>query len=448
MRLFNRKKSGGKKQTVLMVDEDFFQLLQLKDGKIICNKIRKLTGEETLKELLGESVFPVKKATVLVGGNRVIFKAFRVPAEARKRLDEFINLNFLEKLSLPVGDLYYSYLLVNALDNNISNNIGKENKKENYQDKKEKHTGEGGYTLLAFAVKKVFVNRFYQWCCSSGIKVEMLFPVSPLFYLFHRDQGMEGLKYRGRSIIYLDYFSNFSHFSVSAPGQPYLRCLPAGDIRELKLETDKVISYLFRENKSVPVMVFNGREIIRSEDAKGIEKSELLKVVNDQNLNENYRELFWREIVGLLRDRELRSLDLKKELNAVKKSGERKRTLATYFFITLLILLNLLSLGLRWRLGEEKLARVKEEMAYLESEVALVEELKENYLLKREKLELYQGILNEDRTAYLPWLAELSRVLPPGTEITTLHFRENKLLLLEGSTERASGVMRDRKSVV
>jgi len=448
MDLLNRLTGNSKNKTILVADKEYLQLVQLRRGELVCNEIRKQrTGDNTLSELLKLSDYPVKRVIFLIPGNRLLFSAFKIPKEARNRLEEIIDLKFLSKLTLPREDLYHSYYLIENKEN---------------------------LTVLAFAVKREFINHLYALCQSSGLKVVKILPLSLLYYLFHRKKGIEGLKYQNRTIIYLDYYHNFGHFTIIGPEKLYLRGSPAGDIAAVEIELNKVLTYIVRTGGKNPALLLNGREISIDEldeveeaqedredyqmDGENsqlngnetvttkyleVDINNLEKIVNDKPLTENYQKLFWREVSKLLDNRRnsQQTLDFKKQLPTVKRGRKRRSCLGIWLLVGLIILLNILTLAIKWQLEEERLKLINEQLTLISGQVEEVTQLKENYRIKREKLELYKGILKEDTGSYLPWLAELSRLLPADTEINNLNFQGKKLTLLEGKATSASLVL-------
>ncbi len=403
-----------KNKTILVADKELLQLLQFRGGELIFNEnYSKEIRDNNLSEILRLSDYPVKRITLLIPGNRLLFSAFKIPREAQYRLEEIIDLKFLSKLSFPREDLYYSYYLVEDKEN---------------------------FIVLAFAVKREFINELYAICRSSGLKVDKILPLPFLYYLYHLQKGIEPLKYQGRTILYLDYDNNYGHFTIIGPEEPYLRGCLAESIPTLKVEIDKVLTHLTQRGEQTPILILNGKEINLGSE---VNASYIEMVVNEKNLTENYQKHIWIEINNLLDGKKGKqlTLDLKKKLSTIKKNRQRKSNLGICLLVGVIILLNILTLVLKWQMEKERLQLISEKLALVSYQAEEVTALKEKYSLKREQLELYKGILKGNKGGYLVWLAELSKLLPPETEVNTLNFQGKKLTLLEGKATSASLVL-------
>ena len=127
-------------------------------------------------------------------------------------------------------------------------------------------------------------------------------------------------------------------------------------------------------------------------------------------------------------------MDLEKE----KQLKKYKKIIAAMFF--LLVLGNFLSLYSYFQYKSEVLEIKRKEITQLKPALEYLNSLQNELSISSEQLKVYEGIVT-DRKTYLPWILEINLRLPRDVKIDKLIFKDDSMVLLEGTAISASKAM-------
>jgi hypothetical protein len=378
---------GRRLQTYLEIGDDYLKILQIKDNQIVYNQSH-LTHLQKISAYLAELKYNPQDLILVIPSSKLFVEILELPNASKEKLRNILRFKFLDKLPSREEEVYFSYYIIEKLKD--------------------------GVIVLAFAVLKEFLNPIYYSCYEEGVKISSIIPAALIYYLYHQN-NLNNYK----EILYIDKGTNYYNFIFFSKKNCYIRASRSLDLQE---EVAKSTSYLQRRYKlaEAPLVVINGTKVAGSSNLKEEDYE-----VNDQ---------IW-------------------FYGAEAVEGFKGNCLMHYFYdkkqeyiiinsiiIVIILLINLLSFGVNWKVDNDKLAALDAKLSKLNPVIRQIDQVKGEYSRINQQIKDLEDNINQTYN-YLPWLEELSRILPNGTKIDQIHFKDYQLNLLTGTAPSAIGVM-------
>ena len=386
----------------LIYNQNKLQLISL-NGKAVQKESVSVKDDEA-SSLLPNSSFNenVKEASVLLPAGKLLIRVYDLPAGADKKIENIVNYKFIADLPFDREELYYSYYV-----------------DEDYT----------GLKVILFAVRRNYVDDIYQLCQNMSIKIKGIFPLPVFNYVNYRNRVIEEELDKP---LFIDYFGEASQsFYWFGDEEIYIRGSEATSPDTVRSEINKTRDYIEKYLESdYGRMFFNNQEIENVEDDR-IE------------IDDTYRQLWYHisDSIGQFKD-----IDLMEQLPQVDGNRRRYNKILITVLIFLIILVNGFTFWMNWNQRAEKVVQLEEEIELLQPEMLELESIREEYEEKNEIVSVYREELGYETKSFLPWLYELSRVLPVGVEIDRINFIDEELALIAGKADSASEVMQNLES--
>ncbi|MFW5972248.1 MAG: PilN domain-containing protein [Bacillota bacterium] len=408
----------------LVIDESYLQFIQ-NQREIVVNEYFSWEKEDDFQSYLNNVSGKIKSLSLLIPAHKLFFYSFTLPKKALKKVEEIIDINFLSKLSVDKEKLYYSYYIDEDYLN--SNENGSEEKA----------------MILVFAVKKGFIDKIYNICKQSRIKVGHILPFPLLAYLYHREESLKKINLSSDEVpLFVDSFSEIQNFIMFNEKDLYIRGSKGGyDVLEDEMRKFYFYATNISEGKD-PLIFFNGRKILEnvfnngfSNEEFSMEFQEMLDTPFDPD---RYTKEFFRS-VGRYKYQE--NMDFKEQMPMFQSKKKQKSTALIRILIILIVLANITTFYFNWQMKEERLLLLQSKAEVVNQEVEEVNIVKNQYSQKRDRLNTFRNLLHEHKNGYLPWLIELTDILPENVEIINLSFGDNQLAMLQGTADSARSVI-------
>lgn len=387
----------------IVIDYDLLQVIRIKGRQVVFNSFYQWDGSrEGLHAIIKSLPFPLKRVALLVPGNHFYIKSLVLPISTAKQLDGVIKYDFLAKLPLAPEELYYS---------SYSRNKGQQ------------------LQVVVFAVKKDLLEQFCRLIREVGLLIKGVFPLAGLYYLSRLNLSQESGEQR---VLWAETNSWYQHYILLSEEEIYIRGCRDKTAVAIREELEQTYRYWQgnRADQAGHRLVLNGRELACSELA-GWEQLPLL----------NAKSRLWEELAQF--SREIKQLDLLSKTESAQLRQRKQSYLSISLLVFIVILTWGVTTGVKWSAAQKELNKLEQLAERTEQQVVVVNELKTAYQTVEEKLLSYQEILARNNHCYLPWLLELSRIIPTDLEIDSLSLKEDKLLLLAGRTASAASLLEE-----
>ncbi|MEJ6951289.1 PilN domain-containing protein [Natronospora cellulosivora (SeqCode)] len=387
-------------QTYLMLDDDILQLLQLKKGKVIFNQVYNYNPQENkISEYLKKLKKKAKKIKIIIPATKILTKNMELPSVNDKKIYDILQYKFLNELPYEQNEIYFRYL--------------KNNKSSNKQG-------------LALAVSKDYIKEISSTCSEEGIEVTEILPLVPLFYL------TDNMKLTNAdNNIYIHIAKNYCYFVLLYNGNRYVKGIRYYEKEDIYEELLQILEYAKEEIGIEDLNIIINKKVLKIEDIK--------KYILELDKNDIQEDFIWKEFSSI--EKKLKALDFYQLLPQVKRKHNRKQFASIAVLLLLVLLVNGTNFYYRW---QDKTAYI-DSLAEIESQQEIilegVKELEIEHQILEDHLEIYRTIGDNNNHSYLPWLIELSKLLPEETIIYNINFRERELTLLSGKANSASDVL-------
>ncbi|ACL70613.1 PilN domain-containing protein [Halothermothrix orenii] len=391
------------RETYLELGQNYSRLVQIKREKISCEMVFEGEGINNLKKAVDSVVSELKRLksiNIILTQSEVFFRSYRIPGSARDRIEEMIELRLSTDLPLEKKDFIYSIFT--------------------------HKTGKNELQVLTFTSKKGLIEEIYNSFNGRNIRVKSILPGGLIYYLIHRDK--EDLT----PGIYLDKDSHQGHITFFNGKKIYLKSirLDGNFKKELKRNINLFINSLGSERVN---LVINNKRVGTLNGTIDITDLSLFNNIED----DDHTLSKWEKV--FLYKKDLIKANLLTEVTSDKR---RQRNISgVWFLIIIIILLNAYGFYVRYNNDVKYLATLKgaaEDLKPLLNEINTVKTEYNHVVGEIKKLE---AELQGNYRGYLPWLRELGGILPEGTVIEEVSFKDNKLVALSGSSPSATAVM-------
>ncbi|MFW5995663.1 MAG: PilN domain-containing protein [Halanaerobiaceae bacterium] len=383
-----------RRDSFLIFNRSQIQIFSLR-GDDIKKKTVAFDGEKPVTDL-SDTEKKVDEAVVLIPAGKLIIRIYDLPEGAQKKVDNIVNYKFVSDLPFEKDEMYFTYYV----DREFS-----------------------GIKIILFAVRKDYLDQVYRVCNSRRIKLNGIFPLPVFNYYYYRQRVQKENLY---NTIFIDYYGSGSQiFYWFGEDKVYIRGGKAGTSQEIRNEVDKISDYLDEYLATgIDHIYLNGRE-------GGLEELE------------DYSKERYKDFLPNISDnlRKFKQVDFLKQLPGYSGRKRRRNYIVISILVVLILVVNGINLGYNWFNNRNRVEELEQLLNEVEPRVSELYEVRDEYNTNHDLLESYSQERGFESRAYLPWLLELSRILPQEVEVEEINFQDGELAMLSGRAESASGVM-------
>lgn len=383
-----------RRDSFLIFNRSQIQIFSLR-GDDIKKKTVAFDGEKPGTDL-SDTEKKVDEAVVLIPAGKLIIRIYDLPEGAQKKVDNIVNYKFVSDLPFEKDEMYFTYYV----DREFS-----------------------GIKIILFAVRKDYLDQVYRVCNSRRIKLNGIFPLPVFNYYYYRQRVQKENLY---NTIFIDYYGSGSQiFYWFGEDKVYIRGGKAGTSQEIRNEVDKISDYLDEYLATgIDHIYLNGRE-------GGLEELE------------DYSKERYKDFLPNISDnlRKFKQVDFLKQLPGYSGRKRRRNYIVISILVVLILVVNGINLGYNWFNNRNRVEELEQLLNEVEPRVSELYEVRDEYNTNHDLLESYSQERGFESRAYLPWLLELSRILPQEVEVEEINFQDGELAMLSGRAESASGVM-------
>jgi len=374
-------------ETYLEIGDNYLKLLQLKDRELVYKQSH-LEPRQKISSYLADLKHYPQDLVLVIPASKLFMEVLELPSVSHEKLRSVLKFKFLDKLPSEEEELYFSYHIIEKLDKEV--------------------------VVLAFAVLKEFLDPIYYSCHQEGINIRNIIPGSLIYHVYHQKE----LKYY-QGVLYVDKGIDYYNFIFSSQNDYYIRASRSLNLKE-ELAKSKAYLQTRYQLSEAPVVVVNGTKFNNPLDLNG----------GDYRVNDEIWT-YGSEVIKEIKGNCLMQYfyDKKKEYIIINS-----------IIVVMILLVNLLSFGAGWKLDIDKLATLDTKISELSPVVRQIDQIKGEYSQVNQKISDLEANINSTYS-YLPWLEELSQVLPEGTKVDQIHFKDYQLNLLAGTAPSAISVM-------
>lgn len=388
-----------RRDSFLIFNRSQIQIFSLR-GDDIKKKTVAFDGEKPVTDL-SDTEKKVDEAVVLIPAGKLIIRIYDLPEGAQKKVDNIVNYKFVSDLPFEKDEMYFTYYV----DREFS-----------------------GIKIILFAVRKDYLDQVYRVCNSRRIKLNGIFPLPVFNYYYYRQRVQKENLY---NTIFIDYYGSGSQiFYWFGEDKVYIRGGKAGTSQEIRNEVDKISDYLDEYLATgIDHIYLNDRE-------GGLEELE------------DYSKERYKDFLPNISDnlRRFKQVDFLKQLPGYSGRKRRRNYIVISILVILILVVNGINLGYNWFNNRNRVEELEQLLNEVEPKVSELYEVRDEYNTNHDLLESYSQERGFESRAYLPWLLELSRILPQEVEIEEINFQDGELAMLSGRAESASGVMSQLES--
>jgi hypothetical protein len=378
---------GRKLQTYVEIGDDYLKLLQIKDENLVYNQSY-INPSQKISFYLAKAEYDSQDLVLVIPSSKLFIEVLELPSVSKEKLRSILKFKFLDKLPSKEEEVYFSYYII------------KESNK--------------GSKVLAFAVLKEFLNPIYYSCYEEGINISRIIPASLIYHFYHQDNLGDYDR-----VLYVDKGIDYYNFIFFSENDYYIRASRSVDLKEEVAKTNSYLERRYQLSKA-PLVVVNGTKV---DDYSDLNK-------------ENYRmnDDIWFYAADALEE-------IKGDcLMQYFYDKKQEYIIINSIILIIIIVINLLSFGVNWKLDSDKLATLQTKIAKLSPVISQIDHIKGEYSKVNQEINDLKDNINLTYS-YLPWLEELSKILPEGTKVDQIHFKDYQLNLLAGTAPSAIGVM-------
>lgn len=388
-----------KYQAYILIDDSIIQLVQLKNGKVIFNQVYDYDPlKNTISEYLEMLYKKTKTIKIIIPSPKIMTKTLELPAVSDNKIYDILQYKFINELPYESNEIYCRYL------------------------RNSKPAEKQG---LAVALSKKYIAEVTELCSKEGIEIKGILPLTPLFYLDHYNNQKNG------DTLYININSNYCYFTLIYNNDRYIKGSRYIGKNVLYDEIIRIYEY-GREELGLKDISF----VI---DGKIVDLKDINKYIVDLDIESIQDNLFWEEFYNF--EKKHISLDFYQLLPQVKEQKKRTKSILIIILLLLILSVNGTTIYYKW---QEKISYINY-LADLGTRQQIIvdeiEQLSEKYQVMATELELYSDIIDKINYSYLPWLKEISNLLPEGTRVNSINFKEKELVLLAGKSKSAADVL-------
>ncbi|QTL97161.1 hypothetical protein GM661_03800 [Iocasia frigidifontis] len=388
-----------KYQTYILIDDSIIQLVQLKKGELIFNNVYDFNPlQNRISEYLEMLQKKTKTVKIIVPSTKLMIKTLELPPVSDNKINDILQFKFINELPYASNEIYYRYL------------------------RNSKSADKQG---LAVAVSKKYITEITELCSKEGLAIKGLLPLSPLFYLdYHNKQGIE-------DSLYININCHYCYFTLIYNNDSYLKgCGYTGKI-DLYDEIVRIYEYGQEEIGQKEISIVINGETVNFNDINKFLTGLDIASIDDNRL--------WKKFYSL--EKRLISLDFYQLLPQVKQQKKRIKSISIGILLLLIFLVNGTTLYYKWQDKKNYIDYLATLETKQQTIVDEIEQLNEECQLIAVELEFYSNIIGENNYSYLPWLQEISNLLPEGTRVNSINFKDKELVLLAGKAKSAADVL-------